>query len=369
MADEDLLGDPVFQLNLALWTLEELPKSAPIRPIFREHGYHLHSIARPLPLAPSLRAALDSSVKPNDAPSPDVLAEAQGNPFLLIECKKSSFGTESSTAHQATKLIAISSDLTSSLGLSGGARPGIVTYLTPWDQCEALAGTLGEIHSELDGQGLQAPAPATIGILLDGEGVAIRSCESGNLPAALADAIEEPVLVIKSPPDEDPRPLYFIPWDPGVTQSPEEEALCREMLFARVLMEAVQDVGRCSPPDRLVISMQNLLARATFGVSEKWRARHDLQKLERETKLRLGKTLEPLKDRLSIAVPSGPERVELTLHSGDDRDDAVEQLLKPVSQEKAEQAAKEPTLEELDGWSGTGTAREETPPEAPEAQG
>jgi hypothetical protein len=72
--------------------------------------------------------------------------------------------------------------------------------------------------------------------------------------------------------DEDPRPLYLVPWDPSVQQAPEMRQYCRAVLFARVASEAISVMGHATVavPDRFVLKIEPLLSAATFGVSDRW---------------------------------------------------------------------------------------------------
>jgi len=46
---------------------------------------------------------------------------------------------------------------------------------------------------------------------------------------------DSPVNIIKFEEGTDPRPLYFIPYDPNILQTKEEQELCRRILFERIL--------------------------------------------------------------------------------------------------------------------------------------
>lgn len=328
--DSAILSDPIFQLNFVLWMLHRSPVGAPIRPILREAGYVLDAISRPLPPPIALRPRIAALVGSSTAASPDVLAEGpKQTPWLIVECKGKSFGVGSSTARQALKLLATAPDLTESLGLSSGSvRPAHVAYLSQSEECHLFVETLAEVRAQLAAAGMAAGTAGTLGVARRQGGMYVERSDTEGWPAALAGALQEAVRVIELKPDEDPRPLYLIPWDPGVDQDPEMRNYCRSVLFARVLTEATAVVGRADVPQRISLAVDHLLSQATYGISERWRSRGDLAKVVGECKRFLGGALAPVRERLSVALPSSPDRVELTLHSQSDQDTAIDALEK-----------------------------------------
>jgi hypothetical protein len=102
---------------------------------------------------------------------------------------------------------------------------------------------------------------------------------------------------------------------------------CRSVLFSRLSTEAASFLGRAEVPNRLVLPMEQMLSEATFGVSRTWRSKGDLAKVLLEAKRFLGNALGGMKERLTAAMPSGPERLELTLKSVEDQDAAIDALL------------------------------------------
>jgi hypothetical protein len=73
--------------------------------------------------------------------------------------------------------------------------------------------------------------------------------------------------------DTDPRPLYFIPYDPDISQSAEERAFCRRVLFERMQSATIAALGRVSPPGRVKLDSKGMLNDATFGMYDHWQNR------------------------------------------------------------------------------------------------
>jgi hypothetical protein len=72
------------------------------------------------------------------------------------------------------------------------------------------------------------------------------------------------------------RPLYFIPWDSSVKQTPEEEDLCKRILFERALSSAISRVGRVREPGEVNLPLDGILEDATFNLVKLWRNRRDI---------------------------------------------------------------------------------------------
>ncbi len=80
--------------------------------------------------------------------------------------------------------------------------------------------------------------------------------------------------VIKLQPATDPRPLYFIPYDPDVTYSSEAERVyCKRILFERIHSSVVVAAGRSSAPGEILITVNALLNDAMFGMYALWENR------------------------------------------------------------------------------------------------
>jgi hypothetical protein len=330
-----ILGDPIFQLNLVLWALQPAPADGPIRPILRDAGYLLNALSRELHPPYELRPRLKELVGSDSAPVPDVLAEPpQDAPWLVIECKSSGFGTASSTTRQALKLLAVSADLRSSLGRPGRApQRGAVVYLTRSGDRDRLLQTLRELQRRLADVGVDTGGAGAIGLASiderDRRLIVLQPSQAGDWPGSTSRLPPEATVMFLAK-DEDPRPLYLVPWDPSVQQAPEMRQYCRAVLFARVASEAISVMGHATVavPDRFVLKIEPLLSAATFGVSDRWRSKSDLNRTIRECKRFLTEAMRPLREQLSMTQPSDPERIELTLRSQDDLNKALDALLR-----------------------------------------
>lgn len=324
------LRDPIYQLNFVLWMLEELPATAPTRPLLHQLGYTLHSLGGGLALPPELRLRLaDLGLEALQTPAPDVLASRRDSAeFLVIECKAASFGTASSTAKQARALLAISPDLRGPLGLP--PRPeiaAIVSYLTPEPETPALEGTLSELASGLQDVGLPAAPFAVFGMEEKPDGIYLLNCHpSGVLPPDVEAAIGDGSRIHEMCEGESGRRLYLIPWDPSVSQAPEERQLCQRILFERILGEALALAGKMAVPGELYLPLDTLLDRATFSLARRWRARQDIKHIIQGIRRFLQTSLGRHSDRVVPRWDSTTRTLTLPVASADEHDELLRAL-------------------------------------------
>lgn len=273
-----LLSDQVFQINVLLWSLEELPDGrGPIEPVLRNAGYYLNSIGRRLtvPVAEKVRTTLRTAGIDDLMPTnPDLWLRHETDLVLpLIELKAHSFDPPSSNSRQASKMLVSSVDLASSVG-TGKTSPGHLIYVTPAQESDAMLRTLSSLSANLTQAGATVAKFGVVGLSLDERGLSFARPSGTELPGPMAKALEGPAVVLKPPLEHDDiRPLYFIPWMPGIDDS-QDSALrsdgLRE-LTARVLAQAIAIVGRSITPTNVAVRGDVLLTEATFGIFSKWR--------------------------------------------------------------------------------------------------
>lgn len=268
-----LCKDPLFQINLAIWMAQ--PQSVLhfyIYPIFYESGLRIYSIGPLLALPPDIRLAVAKKINCQAAVRPDLILESQRNRRLcILECKASSFGPESSTASQARSFLLIANKILSEvLGLPTRAESkGMVCYLIGPDNAELMEGTLDALEKEIKEK---------------------VNCESGNYGCLKIRPFESsiileypekikkymnlkkdsPIQIIEIKKDTDPRPLYFIPYDPNIQQRKEEQEYCRRVLFERILSYVLSSIGGSTIPGSITFLTDDLLNAATFGIFDIW---------------------------------------------------------------------------------------------------
>ena len=321
-----LTSDPVFQVNSCLWSVRRAslaPAGGP-RPALAQHSYALKALGFRTPPSAAIKEGLIKLQLGPDGPEPDViLKNVQNNSHLVLECKTTSFGPESTTSKQAKKLLAVCADSDSALGVQGDAA---VLYVLSQDQAELQLATLATFTEELRSAGMLTAESGTFGLSIDDTGLWAEIC----IPNPKEDSVFEPVLKrhhIVEGSREEARPLYLIPYDPTVVenQSPEEQKYCSEILAERLCVQAASMIGRSQVPDVVRLSMSEIFSEATFGVSQKWQA-NELRQL----KAKLAKTLNRLLKRgqLKEKILLDKDTVELSLADESDLDAALSMLLK-----------------------------------------
>lgn len=336
-----IAADPVFQLNVILWSL--LPsEGGRYRSVLHQHGYFLHSIGRRLQLSGERREAL-AEVAGHGLPSPDVLADHESDPtMLVVECKASSFGSASSTSQQAMKLLVGGSDVADTIGASS-SRPAHVLYATRSGDAALLWATLQELQSSLSTEGLPLARAGTLTIELRDLGAWLGLSHGDPPPAPLGDALSAPVEIVTFEEHDSPLPLYILPWDPGVEQDSRLADLGKAVIAARVLNEATAMIGRASLPESLTLNASVLIDAATFGASASWRSRSEVEKVESLAVSRLMKALRAVRD-LEVVSHSNPHGIDLTLKSEEQRS-AVIDALEKVDEWEALQGPEQPELD------------------------
>lgn len=274
--DALLATDPVFQLNVFLWALEDLPDTVAINPVLHKAGYQLSSIGRRL-LVPgdektliALRQFFGSTDR--SPCHPDLyLHNAEHPTMIVLELKSHGFSINSSNIRQATKLIISANNMEESFAETR-PKPGHVVYGTVESDASNLAATLHSLEQKITSTGVPAAPTAVMGISVDTHTVKLSSPKPHDLPQPAEKALETPATILRSQPDNDIRPLYFIPWIPGIekTQNPELQKDGYRELTARVIVEALVVVGQAILPTTLEIRGEDLLRRATFGVFDQW---------------------------------------------------------------------------------------------------
>lgn len=210
---EELCSDPLFQLNLSIWLSQSKPKDFSVRPVLYEAGFQILSVGPLLTLPLDIRLHIsESSLDCQDRAKPDLILEDNNRTRLLtLECKRTSFGTSSTTASQARTLLLLSGPIISEV-LAIGARAsaqGVLCYLTRSDQVPPLENTLSELIKELQELKLDPGENGCLGIRPDKTAILLEY--SHEVRTLLKCKSKSPVAILSIEADTDPRPLYFIP--------------------------------------------------------------------------------------------------------------------------------------------------------------
>ncbi|MCX5351243.1 hypothetical protein OG901_26395 [Streptomyces mirabilis] len=319
-----LTRDPVFQVNSCLWLVSKSTPAKDGRRPYYDAGYRLRSLGAKLAFSSETRAKLSGKSWGPQPPEPDLLFHhLQSGDHLVLECKASSFGEESSTSGQARKLLISCAEANTAVGVDGQA---VVIYVLPAEDCQRQVETLTALAAEVVEAGFKTATYGTLGLSIDETGLWAELRVSAATDAEHLAEIVGRVLVVAGA-SNDARPLYLIPYDPTASsnQAPEEREYCHRILLERFYLAAVQVIGTADIPDCVVIKADDLFRQATYAVSDKWQAK-ELSPLK--GKLIHGMATLLNKKSLHGKVTVNNHHVELRLGNEDDRQTAISRLLK-----------------------------------------
>lgn len=240
--------DALFQLNLLLWMVWPPPSPhLSVRPVFREDGFELQSIAPAL--RPSIRTQLlarESGTPIQEQARPDLLLKNQESYTMLpIECKLSGFGAGSGSreVRQANILLSVvGPELAASIGLPHPDQwQCYLYYVLEADNHNTMFDTLSQLAQHLQDVHIETNTWGTIGIEIDTDGIYLEAVpyETSPLPS-LRNPV--PTCVVKLEQGDDPRPLYLIPIDPDIGLKDELYGI--RVLEERVRSSVISLIGR-----------------------------------------------------------------------------------------------------------------------------
>ncbi|OGH06235.1 MAG: hypothetical protein A2W22_05535 [Candidatus Levybacteria bacterium RBG_16_35_11] len=331
---DEITEDHLFQVNLILWLTQPILSDIGIRALLAESGYSVYSIAPSLALPIPIRQRIrEKNINAQDGCSPDIiLGKEKSNFFLLVECKKQSFGPDSSTSEQARTLLLLDGQiLGESLALSPATKvESAVSYVTKDDHKLHIKNTCDILKSEIESAGFRSNYACCFGIKHDSENsiyIVINNNDSDKLNIRESGDIK----VIEGQPNTDPRPLYFIPLDPSV----EQNEYGKKTLEQRLLSEILSLIGRAKVSDKTVFTVEDLLVKATWGMYNSWSDNSARKNLRRQVN-------SFLKNKIASSFPQHLLQEKdawiLSIESTKDKETLLSSLLKT---EKIEELSKE----------------------------
>ncbi|MBM3210882.1 hypothetical protein FJZ33_01595 [Candidatus Poribacteria bacterium] len=334
MKTEEIIGHPLYQLNLILWLLQPLKDNYPLRPILNELGYELFAIGPTMSLSPELRDRIAStSVQCDSESEPDLMLSKDGvKEFVIIECKKQLFGSESNTAKQARALLLQTGEqFNISIALPVGANPDIhLIYVSKHSSSKLYTGNLCEISEELKKIGFDVLPVGSIGI--ESKSNSIFLCDAygeGKIPDQMRKGIGKKIKVQVFEEDEDPIPLFYIPWDPNVSQSDEISAYCEQVFRERILSNLIIRIGKATPPRTIEINYDELLNESTSSFYERWRSKNIGRTLRNCCRDLINNALKGAQENFDKEKLPQPLRgVSLKIKSDEDKEAVIDSITK-----------------------------------------
>ena len=347
MPSSGLAKDNLFQLNTMVWASFPQPADAPVTPVLRNAGYSLYAIEQPLDSSVAEKAQLNKAtleIRPN--PVADiVLYRDEDRTYILVECKPSSFGLNSDWAPQARGMIVAGGSVASRLGVSEKSASEIC-YLVPADDTQSTDKTLFALHEEVTGQGLKECPTGVIGISVksDGAYLGLPTHIKGKARMPMALIPEQRVVSVEA--EQDPRPLYVIPWIPDGQDSNDLDAF-KEKIRTQLLSW----LGKAAIGGNAVLAFEELLTDISRGVFQYWGDKSSL----------FGRVF-PMAEKLvriffgdDTRVTLGRREVSVILKLEKDREELMERVRTIGLPEKLPEGVQLPLDEQLKLSSGDDT--------------
>jgi hypothetical protein len=234
MKTNDLIKDPVFQLNLILWMTKPQPSEGyRVRPFFHEQDFQIYyiesSFKYPEETMNSIKAK-ENEINISSGPEPDVIIGRENDgKALYFEGKAQSFGENSSNTKQAYgHLLAcgpIFSEVLSPL------KSSLLCYVVPESDHKKMSGCLKSLSKNLSNNGFKPGEYSTHGLAYE------RSKIVYSWDMALKKYVNIPKnkipIMDEIPDDTDPSPLVLVFSDEDC-KNPEIRDFYRQVVIHQV---------------------------------------------------------------------------------------------------------------------------------------
>lgn len=264
MKIDDLIRDPVFQLNLLLWMAKEQPAAAyRVRPFFYDHGFRLVYIEQPFAFPDDTARAIESaSLAISKEPEPEmILGRNTDNKGLYFEAKADSFSPESSNSKQARgHLLACGPAFAETLA---PFQQALLCYVVPHDRCQPMRDCLAALSDQLHSAALASGTHSVHGLQV----VATDLVYSWDTPLKTHLAITEDSIPVLHDllDDTDPSPLLLVFSDQDCP-NPERVGYYRKVLINQALAKLVSDLHLLPLEQTYAITARELLLQTSDGI-------------------------------------------------------------------------------------------------------
>lgn len=163
----ELIKDPLFQLNAILWLTQPLPAESRITPIFYKQGFKIYAIAPLLGPPVDVRlVAQKANLSMQEGIRPDVvLTHERDHKFAFVECKASYSALASSTAQTRSLLVIAGPRAAEVLGLaSGQVTASLLELVIPEDDRNTSTQTLASVSKQLEDNNISIGLFSVLGL-------------------------------------------------------------------------------------------------------------------------------------------------------------------------------------------------------------
>ena len=331
----DIIGSPTYQMNLVLW-MTSSNNQLRVPPVLANAGFKLLSVERTLPLSEMARATLEAAQLDHiPSPTPDFLLHNKKS-YVILECKRTMFGTESSTAAQCRSLVVLAPrELEQSLGdkKAGAISEVHLLYLARCDGAgdKEIAGIIA-IRQDMLAKKIKVASAGLLAISATDTAIHLCVSKKGSLPSSLRTLLATTVKLHDIEPGVDPRMLYVIPWVPQAEDTNEKDEYHRIALAERVKIAATQIVDRERVPADVYIRTDDIIANLLGGVEKLWRNTKALRQIQQEVTTVLARQLAKIKsDGPAVLKMQGKAEWAISLKDAADKEAVVTALMSPGS--------------------------------------
>jgi len=293
-----IIEDPLFQLNLILFASIYSPAGARIIPVFHRAGYSIYKISPKVSVPPTVSNRLQAipTGVPNSAKPEVLLRNSQSGKVTIVECKRNSFSSTSTTARQASGYLVLTDDILRD-ALAEPRHEKWTTDLLYFVTCNGdnehlLNECLKELSGHINDVGVNSNPFGVCGIEQKDDGVYFNF---EYAPCMEEFGVQRKVLSTQG--EEDFRTLYLIPADVGIRQLDDYS---KTVITNRIRSSFIALLMRSLPgKSTLVLSIEELLQRSLllWDIWEDTDTKREIRSVAREV---ARKELKSIKKKLHI---------------------------------------------------------------------
>lgn len=293
----EIIGDPLFQLNLVLFISLPGPSDGTINPVLYNMGYRIESISPNISIPLSiLNDIKENNINSNSYVKPEViLRHIEKNEYLLIECKRSSFSSESSTSKQAIAYLVLNGMVLKEVfGESGSDdwRSKLLYVVKAGDE-ELLSQCLNELSQMLQQVACTVIDYNVCGVGQGESGIYLNTDFMENIDLNISG---NKINVLTG--GSNYRPLYLIPYDINVGQPDEyTKSVLKERIRSSLAAQIITSLGE----ETFVLDIDTFLQRIIL-LWDVWEDNDSKKDLRRSTKRYIKFITNALKEKYALSV-------------------------------------------------------------------
>lgn len=319
-----LIADSLYQVNLVLLMLQP-SVNCPVKPLLQESGFTLASLEQPLPLPIPLRSQLlTDGVKVCDPVTPDIIIQDNHKVYVIIECKKSMFGSvpqpgkKDGHIRQARScLLQTPEVLVTGLSLQDEeVKFSSLLYLACHDPRHKQTEGLNEISNELKDLDYETINFGLLGLSHDDKNIYLNGGYVPSfLPLNIAALFKESKIVVHEidDPENDPRTYYHIPWIPQSSDAKDKDKYSEKVFASAILQQTTIEIAKSKPPEKVYLNLESLINLATNGFYQKWKDKEVRAQLRHNTLKLLRKVLDTARSKPELNYLSAEKALELDI--------------------------------------------------------